>query len=70
MQTRTSRLIDETLRQWDDYAEIEDEDRVECVMAHVERQRMRKLKAASAAETETSSVKPGYSVSSAWDAGE
>ena len=67
MGTRTSRMIEETLRQWDDYAAIEDEDRLECVMAEVERQRTRKAKAAYAVEEEASITGPGYTISSAWD---
>jgi hypothetical protein len=67
MRTNESRLIEETLRQWDDYAAMEDEDRLECVMADVERQRTRKLKAANSAEAEPSITEPGYTVSSAWD---
>jgi hypothetical protein len=67
MRTGTSRLIEETLRQWDDYAAIEDEDRVECVMADVERQRTRKAKAAYSVEAEASVMGRGYGVSSAWD---
>ena len=67
MRTNESRLIEETLRQWDDYAAMEDEDRLECVMADVERQRTRKLKAATSAEAEPSITGPGYTVSSAWD---
>ena len=66
MGTRTSRLIEETLSQWDDYAAIEDEERLECVMAHVERQRTRKTKAAYSVEAE-GLIGPGYTVSSAWD---
>lgn len=62
----TSRLIEETLRQWDDYAAIEDEDRLECVMADVERRRTRKTKAAYSAEAEAF-LEPGYTVNSAWD---
>ena len=67
MRTRTSRLIEETLRQWDDYAAIEDEDGLECVMADVERQRTRKVKAAYSVEAEALVVGPGYGISSAWD---
>ena len=67
MRTGTSRLIDETLRQWDDYAAIEDEERLECVMAEVERQRTRELKAAYVVEAEPLIVGPGYTITSAWD---
>ena len=67
MRTSTSRLIEETLRQWDDYAAIEDEDRLECVMADVERQRTRKVKAACSVELEASITGPGYTISSAWE---
>jgi hypothetical protein len=67
MRTRTSGLIEETLRQWDDYAAIEDEDRLECIMADVERQRTRKVKAAYSADAEALITGPGYTVSSAWD---
>ena len=67
MRTRTSRLIDETLRQWDDYAAMEDEDRLECVMADVERQRTRKVQAAYSVEAEALIVGPGYTISNAWD---
>jgi hypothetical protein len=67
MSTRTSRLIEETVRQWDDYAAIEEEEGFECVMADVERQRTRKVNAAYCAEAETSIVEPGYTISSAWD---
>ena len=63
----TSRLIEETLRQWDDYAAIEDEDRLECVMAEVERQRARKTKATHCADADPFVMEPGYTVSSAWD---
>jgi hypothetical protein len=63
----TSRLIEETLRQWDDYAAIEDEERLECVMAEVERQRTRKAKAAYSAEAAALIMGPGYTISSAWD---
>jgi hypothetical protein len=67
MRTNESRLIEETLRQWDDYAAIEDEDRLECIMADVERQRTRKAKAAASVEAEASVSVSGYTVSSAWD---
>jgi hypothetical protein len=67
MPTRTSRLIEETVRQWDDYAAIEDEEVFECVMADVERQRTRTVKAAYSVEAEMSIVEPGYTISSAWD---
>jgi hypothetical protein len=67
MGTRASRLIEETLRQWDDYAAIEDEESFECVMAEVERERTRKAKAEYSVEAEAS-MEPGYTVSSAWDA--
>ena len=66
MSTRTSRLIEETLCRWDDYAAIEDEERLECVMADVERQRTRKTKAAYSVEAEALTG-PGYTISSAWD---
>ena len=66
MSARTSRLIEETLCRWDDYAAIEDEERLECVMADVERQRTRKTKAAYSVEAEAS-TEPGYTISSAWD---
>ena len=67
MRTRTSRLIEETLSQWDDYAAIEDEDRLECIMADVERQRTRKVKPAYSVEAEALIVGPGYTISSAWE---
>ena len=67
MGTRASRLIEETLRQWDDYAAIEDEERLECVMAEVESQRTRKAKAAYSAEAAALIMGPGYTISSAWD---
>ncbi len=67
MRTSQSRLIEETLRQWDDYAAMEDEDRLECVMADVERQRRRNAKEANSVEAERSIPEPGYTVSSAWD---
>jgi hypothetical protein len=67
MRASESRLIEETLRQWDDYAAMEDEDRLECVMADVERQRTRKSKAPNSLEAEPSIREPGYTVSSAWD---
>jgi hypothetical protein len=67
MRTRTNELIEETMRQWDDYAAIEDEERLECVMAHVERQRARKAHAAKIMEAEVSIVGLGYTTSSAWD---
>lgn len=67
MGTRASRLIEETLRQWDDYAAIEDEESLECVMVEVERQRTRRVKGAYSVEAEVSIVEPGYTVSSAWD---
>jgi hypothetical protein len=70
MSTRTNRLIDETLRQWDDYAAIEDEERLECVMADVERQRARKAKAAYSVEAAALIMGPGYTISSAWETGE
>jgi hypothetical protein len=66
MRTRTNQLIEETLRVWDDYAAIEDEERVECVMADVERRRTRKARAAHVTEAEASTVGPGYTLSSAW----
>jgi hypothetical protein len=56
-------LIEETLRQWDDYAAMEDEDRLECVMADVERQRI----AAYSVEAAALIMGAGYTVSSAWD---
>lgn len=67
MRTRGSGLIEETLRRWSDYAATEDEDGLECVMADVERQRARKMKAAYSAEAEASIMGPGYTISSAWD---
>jgi hypothetical protein len=67
MRTRTSRLIEETLRQWDDYAAIEDEAGLECVMADVERQRTRKVNAAYSVEAEASIMGSSYTISSAWD---
>jgi hypothetical protein len=67
MSTRASRLIEETLRQWDDYAAIEDEESLECVMVEVERQRTRKAKAAYSVEADALIVEPGYTISSAWD---
>ena len=67
MPTRTNRLIEETLRQWDDYAAAEDEDACECVMADVECQRTRKTKAAYSVEADALIMGPGYTVSSAWD---
>ena len=67
MRTRTSELIEETMRQWEDYAAIEDEERLECVMAHVERQRTRKVHTAKIMEAEVSTVGPGYTTSSTWD---
>jgi hypothetical protein len=54
MRTRVSGLIEETLRRWDDYAAIEDEDRLECVMAEVERQRKRRMNAAECVEPDAS----------------
>jgi hypothetical protein len=65
MRTRTSELIEETMRQWDDYAAIEDEERLECVMADVERQRARKAHPAKVVEADASMVGPGYTTSSA-----
>jgi hypothetical protein len=70
MRTRTSELIEETMRRWDDYAAIEDEERLECVMADVERRRARKTDAAKAMEAEASIVGAGYTISSAWDRAE
>jgi hypothetical protein len=67
MRTRTSELIEETMRRWDDYAAIEDEERLECVMADVERRRARKTNAAKAMEAEAPIAGPGYTISSAWD---
>ena len=67
MRTRTSELIEETMRQWDDYAAIADEERRECVMADVERRRARKAQAAKAREAESLIAGPGYTTSSAWD---
>jgi len=67
MRTRTRRLIEETLRQWDDYAAMEDEDGLECVMADVERQGTRKVKAAYSVEAEALVTGPGYTISSAWN---
>ena len=68
MSTRTSRLIEETVRQWDDYAAIEDEEGFECIMADVERQRTRKAKAMYSEEAAALIMGPGYTISSAWDA--
>jgi hypothetical protein len=70
MGTRASRLIEETLRQWDDDAAIQDEEALECVMADIERQRTRKAKAAYFVEAEPLIVGPGYTISSAWDTAE
>ena len=67
MRTRGSRLIEEALRRWDDYAAIADEDGLECVMADVECQRTRKTKAAYSVEADALIMGPGYTVSSAWD---
>ena len=67
MRTRTTELIEQTMRQWDDYAAIEDEERLECVMADVERQRARKAHAAKVMEAEAPIEEPGYTSSSAWD---
>jgi len=67
MRTRTSQLVEETLRRWDDYAAIEDEERLECVMAHVNRRRTCKAQAAYFMEAEALIVGPGYTISSAWD---
>ncbi|HZN23882.1 MAG TPA: hypothetical protein VFB75_06630 [Burkholderiales bacterium] len=67
MRTRGNQLIEETLRRWDDYAAIADEDGLECVMADVERQRIRKMKAAYSVEAAVLIMGPGYTISSAWD---
>jgi hypothetical protein len=67
MRTKVSQLIDETLRQWDDYAAIEEEDRLECVMADVERQRTREMNVAYSVEAAALIMGPGYTTSSAWD---
>ena len=67
MRTKASRLVEETLRRWSDYAAIEDEDGLECVMTDAERQRTRKMKAAYYAEAEALIIGPGYTISSAWD---
>ena len=67
MRTRANGLIEETLRRWDEYAASEDEDGLECVMAHVERQRTRKMEAAHSVEAEALIMGPGYTISSAWD---
>ena len=66
MRTETSRLIEETLRRWGDCTAIEDEDGLECVMVHVERQRS-EVKAAYSVEAGASVMGPGYTISSAWD---
>ena len=63
MSTRTSRLIDETLREWDDYAAMEDEELFECVAAPVEHPCGRKAQA-YAVQPQTSAVRPGYTISS------
>ena len=67
MRTRGNQLIEETLRRWDDYAAIADEDGLECVMADVERQRIRKMKAAYSVEAAVLIMGLGYTISSAWD---
>jgi len=67
MRTRGNQLIEETLRRWDDYAAIADEDGLECVMADVEHQRTRKVKAAYSVQAAALIMGPGYTVSSAWD---
>ncbi|MGZ9067334.1 MAG: hypothetical protein ACXW2I_18620 [Burkholderiales bacterium] len=46
MSTRTSELIEQALREWDDYAAIDDEKRFECVTACVERHGIPKAQAA------------------------
>ena len=66
MSTRTSRLIDETLREWDDYAAMEDEELFECVAAPAEHHRDRKAQM-YAVQPQTSAVQPGYTISNAWD---
>ena len=66
MNTRASELIEQTLRQWDDYAAIEQEERRECVMAHVERQRARAERDALATEAEVPIGRPGYTTCNAW----
>jgi hypothetical protein len=66
MNTRASELIEQTLRQWDDYAAIEQEERLECVMAHIERQRVCAPRGALAAETQAAIARPGYTTSHAW----
>ena len=67
MRTRTTELIEQTMRQWDDYAAIEDEERLECVMADVERQRARKTKAPYSADAEPLVMEPGYTITRGWD---
>ena len=67
MNTRASELIEQTLRQWDDYAAMEQEERLECVMAHVvARQRARAPRDARATEAEAPIGRPGYTTSHAW----
>ncbi|MGZ5094547.1 MAG: hypothetical protein ACXWNZ_19275 [Vulcanimicrobiaceae bacterium] len=66
MSTRTSRLIEETLREWDDYAAMEDEELFECVAEPVERDSARKSHT-HAIHPQTWVVRPGYTISSAWD---
>jgi hypothetical protein len=56
-------LIEQTLRQWDDYAAIEDEERFECVTACVERQGIPEARAARM-QPEALVVGSGYTVSS------
>ena len=67
MRTKTSRLIEETVRQWDDNAATRREHGLECVLADVERQRTRKVNAAYSVEAEALIMGPGYTISSAWD---
>ena len=63
MSTKTSRLIEETLREWDDHVAIDDEELFECIAAPVERPQGRNTQA-YAVQPQTSAVQPGYTISS------
>ena len=58
MDTRTGEMIEQTLRDWDDYAAIEQEERLECVLEHVERERARHTRRAPAFEAQAR-IAPG-----------
>ena len=70
MSTRASRLIEETLRRWDDSAPIEDDDGLEYVMADIEAQLTGEMNAAYSAEAAALIMGPGYTVVSEWDTAE